>query len=61
MFKQASLNHICAHKNFHVINGDIRKEEIIKPLLKQADVVIPLAALVGAPLCHKDDIAASTN
>jgi len=60
MFKQASLNHICAHKNFHVVNGDIRKEEIIKPLLKQADVVIPLAALVGAPLCNKDDIAAST-
>jgi nucleoside-diphosphate-sugar epimerase len=60
MFKQASLNHICAHKNFHIVNGDIRKEEIIKPLLKQADVVIPLAALVGAPLCNKDDIAAST-
>ena len=60
MFKQASLNHICAHKNFNVVNGDIRKEEIIKPLLKQADVVIPLAALVGAPLCNKDDIAAST-
>jgi nucleoside-diphosphate-sugar epimerase len=60
MFKQASLNHICAHKNFYVVNGDIRKEEIIKPLLKQADVVIPLAALVGAPLCNKDDIAAST-
>jgi len=60
MFKQASLNHICAHKNFHVVNGDIRKEEVIKPLLKQADVIIPLAALVGAPLCNKDDIAAST-
>jgi len=60
MFKQASLNHICAHKNFNVVNGDIRKEEVIKPLLKQADVVIPLAALVGAPLCNKDDIAAST-
>ena len=60
MFKQASLNHVCAHKNFNVVNGDIRKEEVIKPLLKQADVVIPLAALVGAPLCNKDDIAAST-
>ena len=60
MFKQSSLNHICAHKNFHIVNGDIRKEEVIKPLLKQADVVIPLAALVGAPLCNKDDIAASS-
>jgi nucleoside-diphosphate-sugar epimerase len=60
MFKQSSLNHICAHKNFNIVNGDIRKEEVIKPLLKQADVVIPLAALVGAPLCNKDDIAAST-
>jgi len=29
MFKQASLNHICAHKNFNVVNGDICKEEII--------------------------------
>src|SRR5262245_37046662 len=34
----------------------------MKPLVKKADVIIPLAALVGAPLCDRDPLAAtSTN
>ncbi len=62
MFKQSSLNHCCHHPNFDVIRGDIRTERTIAPLIKKADVVIPLAALVGAPLCSLDPIGAtSTN
>ena len=49
MFGEASLNHFCYHDNFKVINGDVRLKEVMKPLLKTADVIIPLAALVGAP------------
>jgi nucleoside-diphosphate-sugar epimerase len=60
MFKQASLNHCCYNPNFEVIKGDIREPTTIKPLLKEADVVIPLAALVGAPLCSIDPIGATT-
>ena len=60
MFKQSSLNHVCAHPEFAVVKGDIRNEQTIKPLLKNADIVIPLAALVGAPLCNLDPIAATT-
>tara|TARA_A100001037_G_scaffold57506_1_gene49627 strand:+ start:2040 stop:2972 length:933 start_codon:yes stop_codon:yes gene_type:complete len=62
MFGQSSLNHYCHNKNFEVLSGDVRVQETMEPLLKKADVIIPLAALVGAPLCSKDPIAAkSTN
>lgn len=60
MYQQSGLNHCCYHPNFTVVKGDIRLEDTVKPLLKNADVVIPLAALVGAPLCNQDPVGAST-
>ncbi len=60
MFKQTSLNHVCHHPNFEVVKGDIRVESAMLPLMKKADVIIPLAALVGAPLCSKDPVGATT-
>jgi len=60
MFKQSSLNHCCYHPNFSIVKGDIREVNTIKPLLKVVDAVIPLAALVGAPLCALDPIGATT-
>jgi nucleoside-diphosphate-sugar epimerase len=62
MFRQASLNAVCHLPGFNVVRGDARDEATVKKLLAKADVVIPLAALVGAPLCDRDPIAAtSTN
>ncbi|WP_448216421.1 NAD-dependent epimerase/dehydratase family protein [Endozoicomonas sp. 2B-B] len=62
MYKQSSLNHCAYHRHFTVIKGDIRNKSIVATLLKSADIVIPLAALVGAPLCNFDPISAtSTN
>lgn len=60
MFKQTSLNHVCHHPNFEIVKGDIRVESAMLPLMKKADVIIPLAALVGAPLCSKDPVGATT-
>lgn len=60
MFKQNSLGHVCHYPTFEVVRGDIRIESVMKPLLKKADIVIPLAALVGAPLCARDPIGATT-
>jgi nucleoside-diphosphate-sugar epimerase len=60
MFKQTSLNHVCFHPNFKVVKGDIRVESTMAPLLKEADIVIPLAALVGAPMCNADPVGAKT-
>jgi len=60
MYKQNSLNHVCYHTDFSVVKGDVRVESTFLPLLKKADVVIPLAALVGAPLCNQDPVGATT-
>ncbi|MBX3328786.1 MAG: NAD(P)-dependent oxidoreductase [Nitrospira sp.] len=60
MYKQASLNHVCHHPNFSVVKGDIRIESVMAPLIKKADIVIPLAALVGAPMCSQDPVGATT-
>jgi len=60
MFKQNSLAHCCANPNFSVVKGDCRDEALMKKLIVGADVVIPLAALVGAPLCSLDPIGATT-
>ena len=62
MYGQTPFNHICSNPMFDVVNGDCRDNETLRPLVKWADVVIPLAALVGAPLCDKNQIGAkSTN
>ena len=60
MFKQSSLNHCCHHPNFKVVKGDIRQKDTMLKLMKNADAIIPLAALVGAPLCSLDPIGATT-
>lgn len=60
MYSQNSLAECCRHKFFDVVRGDVRDENKVKPLLKNADIIIPLAALVGAPLCDNDKIAAKT-
>ena len=60
MFRQSGLNHLCENKSLTIVNGDIRNHAHIEPLLKEADLIIPLAALVGAPLCNKDIVGADT-
>jgi nucleoside-diphosphate-sugar epimerase len=60
MYGQNSLAHVCHHPGFDVVRGDVRSEAAVLPLLKKADIVIPLAAYVGAPLCARDPVGASS-
>lgn len=60
MFKQNSLLHCAADPNFEVIRGDVRDEALIKGLVAKNDIIIPLAAYVGAPLCKQDPVGATT-
>jgi nucleoside-diphosphate-sugar epimerase len=48
---QASLLHLCDHPGFEFHFGDVRDEALVKSLLAKHDVVVPLAAIVGAPAC----------
>ena len=52
-FSSKSLNHLFTNKNFHFIKGDVRNKKLIKKLIVKSEFIIPLAALVGAPLCEK--------
>src|SRR6476620_4411741 len=60
MYDQDSLAAVCYHPAFSLVRGDVRSAHVMRPLVKDADVIIPLAALVGAPLCDRDPIAATT-
>jgi nucleoside-diphosphate-sugar epimerase len=59
-YRQNSLLECCADPAFDFVRGDCRDERVVKKLVAEADVIIPLAALVGAPLCDRDRIAAET-
>ncbi len=60
LYRENALFDICAEPGFSVVRGDARDERIVAPLLREIDLVIPLAALVGAPLCDRDCIGAVT-
>ena len=60
MFRQTSLNDLCANDGFDVVSGDARDTDVLAPLCAKADIVIPLAALVGAPLCDADKLGAES-
>jgi nucleoside-diphosphate-sugar epimerase len=48
---QASLLHLCDHDGFEFVFGDVRNESLVKGLVAAHDVIVPLAAIVGAPAC----------
>lgn len=54
MYGQQSLFHLLAHPDLEFVFGDVRDEMVIRRLLKTPDIVIPLAAIVGAPACDRD-------
>ena len=60
LFRQNTLADCCHQAAFQVVRGDCRDEALMKKLVAMADVIIPLAALVGAPFCDRDPVAART-
>ncbi len=54
MYKQNTLLDVCYHSKFNLINADVRNKDLMEKLIKEHDVIVPLAAIVGAPACDKD-------
>ncbi len=62
MYGQTSLLDCCSQPGFRVVRSDVRRADLLRPLVSKADVIIPLACLVGAPVCsQKPDEARSIN
>lgn len=55
-----SLLHLCADPGFEFVRGDARDEALLRRLLRDADAVVPLAAVVGAPACDRDPALAES-
>ncbi len=60
MYSENSLNASCINKNLKIIKADVRDNKFMKKLFSQNDIVIPLAAIVGAPACEFDPVGSET-
>jgi nucleoside-diphosphate-sugar epimerase len=60
MYDQTSLATSIRDRNLEIIFGDVRDESLMKKLVGKADIIIPLAAIVGAPACDKDPVTAQS-
>ena len=58
LYQQNSLFHLCANARFEFVHGDARDNSVVGGLAKDADALIPLAAIVGAPACDRDPLLA---
>ena len=62
MYGQHSLFHLCTDPRFEFVLGDARDETMVGGLMEKADVLVPLAAVVGARACERDPwLARSVN
>jgi nucleoside-diphosphate-sugar epimerase len=57
---QQGLYHLCANPAFDFVRGDVRDGEQMRAAVRQADVIIHLAAIVGAPACDRDPLLATS-
>lgn len=53
IYGQSSLLDCCHNERLTIIRGDARNKDLVKKAVGKADAVIPLACLVGAPLCEQ--------
>jgi nucleoside-diphosphate-sugar epimerase len=53
MFDSNAIKHLFSYKNFFFYNKDVNNIRFICKIISKFDYIIPLAALVGAPLCDK--------
>ncbi len=59
-YKQNSLNHLCYNNKLKLIKADVRDINLLKNEIITHDVIIPLASLVGAPICNFNKVGAET-
>jgi len=59
MYRQNSLQDICYRSELQIIVGDVRNKDLLKKQVNTHDIIIPLAAIVGAAACEKDKALAT--
>ncbi|MEK7372971.1 MAG: NAD-dependent epimerase/dehydratase family protein, partial [candidate division NC10 bacterium] len=60
MYGQASLLDCCHEPRLTIVRGDARDRDLVAEHLREAEAILPLACLTGAPACDRDPVAART-
>jgi nucleoside-diphosphate-sugar epimerase len=60
LHRQVSLLDCFSNPRFCFIKGDVTDENLMREELKKANIIIPLAAIVGAPACSANPILAKS-
>lgn len=60
MFGQSVFLDQCINEKFTIVRGDCRNEKVLREVMRDKDIIVPLAAIVGAPMCNLDKIGAQT-
>ena len=60
MYGEPSLFHLCHSERFAFVRGDARDESLMRDLIARTDVILPLAAIVGATACDRDPLLATS-
>ncbi|MBI2529162.1 MAG: NAD(P)-dependent oxidoreductase [Candidatus Rokubacteria bacterium] len=60
MYGQASLLDCCHEPALAIVRGDARDRDLVAAQLREAEVILPLACLTGAPACDRDPVGART-
>jgi len=54
MYHQNSLLDVCYHPDLNIVVGDVRNEKLLQEQVQKHEIIVPLAAIVGAQACDKD-------
>ena len=60
LFGQTPLLEWIHDERLRVVRGDARDRDRLRELVADAEAVVPLACLTGAPLCDRDPVGART-
>lgn len=60
IYRQTSLLDCCHDTKLQIIRGDVRDYALVGKIVEATDLIIPLACMVGAPVCDKNPTAAKT-
>ncbi len=60
MYGQTSLLDCCASEQLTIVRGDVRNRDLMRKYVATADVLMPLACLVGAPICEQKPVESRT-
>ena len=59
LYRQESIAPLCRNARLEFVHGDVRNTDLLRSYVERSDIILPLAAIVGAPACDRDPTLAT--